>query len=386
LKKIKSQLESNSAAKETKNRKTLNDQISQGLKDLENLKQELIKTISPDEMLSKIGQNKLAIDLSEELIDLVNPDMEPSLVAETVRVREKLADELGYIIPKILFEDDDNLGEYEFSIKIRGLEVVTSAAYPEHLMYFKDELNLTKKIADAIYTTDEITGKQIIWVKENKTKNFWQKGLTPSDFITRMLEFTVKKHVDDLLDYQDMNNYIEVVSEKNMFLIENIIPEFVSIAELRYLFVNLIREGVSIKDIIYIFEKINDYSDELAKEDLLDKIRLSMSKFITKSSINSEGTISAFSFSDNTFEQLFGDVDSEETIVRIDGSKIDKIVDKLIKKVKAENIDFDKIIIVTPIEVRHMTFMILSQFIPNLKVIAREEITNEYNLEIISEI
>lgn len=386
MKKIKSQLESNSAAKETKNRKTLNDQISQGLKDLENLKQELIKTISPDEMLSKIGQNKLAIDLSEELIDLVNPDMEPSLVAETVRVREKLADELGYIIPKILFEDDDNLGEYEFSIKIRGLEVVTSAAYPEHLMYFKDELNLTKKIADAIYTTDEITGKQIIWVKENKTKNFWQKGLTPSDFITRMLEFTVKKHVDDLLDYQDMNNYIEVVSEKNMFLIENIIPEFVSIAELRYLFVNLIREGVSIKDIIYIFEKINDYSDELAKEDLLDKIRLSMSKFITKSSINSEGTISAFSFSDNTFEQLFGDVDSEETIVRIDGSKIDKIVDKLIKKVKAENIDFDKIIIVTPIEVRHMTFMILSQFIPNLKVIAREEITNEYNLEIISEI
>ncbi len=29
-------------------------------------------------------------------------------------------------MPKIIFEDDDNLNPYEFSIKIRGLDVFTS--------------------------------------------------------------------------------------------------------------------------------------------------------------------------------------------------------------------------------------------------------------------
>ena len=48
---------------------------------------------------------------------------------------------------------------------------------------------------------------------------------------------------------------MDIVGEDNMFLIENIIPDFVSVAELRYILASLLREEISIKDIIYIFEK-----------------------------------------------------------------------------------------------------------------------------------
>lgn len=384
--KIKTQLEAQSDTPISKNRKHLNDDMSNGLKELDNLRQELIKTISPDLMYSKVRQEKLSINLSEEILDLVDPDLDASLVAETVKIRQKLADELGYVIPKIVFEDDDKLGSYEFSIKVRGIEAFNSFVYPGFLMFFEDDLNLDKKQKDFIYSVDEITCKNIVWIEEKKTKDFWQKGLTPSEFVARLLEYTVIKYVDDLLDYSDINQYMEIVSEKNMFLIENVIPDFVSIAELRYLLVNLLRERISIRDIIFIFEKINDFSDETTKEDLLDKIRLSLSRYISKKVSNPDGVILGFDLSEKSYQSIFSQIDSSDNIVRLDGAKIEKIAAKILKKAKALNIDISNLTLFTPIEVRHMTYIILSQFINNIRVLAKEEITNEYTIEIIDEV
>lgn len=384
--KIKTQLEAQSESPTPTKRKDLNEEISKGLKDLDELRQKLIKTISPEAMYAKVHQDKLSINLSEEVLDLVNPDSGGILVAETVNVRQKLTDELGYVIPKIIFEDNDELNPFEFSIRIRGLDVVKSFAYPNHLMFFEDDLKITKKQKDAIYTTDEVTGKKIVWIESNKTKAFWQNGLTAAEFIARLLEQVVIKNVDDLLDYSDVNHYMDIVGETNMFLIENIIPDFISVAELRYLLVNLLREEVSLKDIVYIFEKINDFSDEPSKEDLLEKLRLSLSKYISKKIANEDCVIQAFDLSEKTYKNLFSKIEADDDIVRIEGRKIEKITNSILKKAKQNSVELNNLVILAPIEVRHITFMALSQMINNVKVLAREEITNDYTIEILDEI
>lgn len=384
--KIKTQLEAQSEAPISKNRKHLNDEMSKALKELDELRQNLIKTISPEAMYSKVREEKLSIHLSEEVLDLVNPDTGGVLIAETVKIRQKLADKLGYVLPKITFEDDDNLNAYEFSIKIRGLDAVKSFVYPDFLMFFEDDLKLQKKQKDAIYTTDEITGKKMIWIEAKKTKDFWQNGLTPAEFVARLLEYIVIKNMDELLDYSDVNQYMEIVGEKNMFLIENIVPDFVSVAELRYILVSLLREEISIKDIIHIFEKINDFSDEASKENLLDKIRLSLAKYISKKIANSEDVIQVFELSDKTYQKLFSKLKTDDNIVKINGTKVEKIANYILKKAEQYNLDLNNLVILTPMEIRHMFFMILSQFISNIRVIAKEEIANDYTIEILDEV
>lgn len=386
INKIKTQLEAQSEMPVSKNRKHLNDEMSKSLKELDELRQNLIKTISPESMFSKLSQEKLSINLSEETLDLVNPDTGGVLIAETVKIRQKLTEELGYVMPKIIFEDDDKLSAYEFSIKVRGIEAVNSFVYPNFLMFFEDDLKLNKKQKDAIYAIDEITGKKIVWIDSKKAKGFWQKGLTAPEFIARILEHTVIKNINELLDYSDINQYMDIVGEKNLFLIENIIPDFVSVAELRYLLANLLREEISIKDIVFIFEKINDFSDETIKEDLFDKIRLSLSRYISKKVSNNENIIQAFELSDKTYQKLFAKIKSDDSIIRINGEKLEKIANSILKKAKFYDLGYNNIIILAPLEIRHMFFMILSQFINNIKIIAREEITNEYTVEILDEI
>lgn len=384
--KIKTQLEAQSEAPISKNRKSLNDEMSNALKDLDELRQTLMKTISPEAMYSKLQEEKLSINLSEEVLELVNPDLGGVLIAETVKTRQKLAEELGYVMPKIIFQDDEKLSPFEFSIKIRGIEAINSFVYPECLMFFEDDLNLGKKQKELIYAQDEITGKKIVWIEEKKTKGFWEKGLSASEFISRLLEHIVIKNINELLDYTDMNHYMEIVGEKNLFLIENIIPDFISVAELRYLLANLLREEISIKDIVFIFEKINDFVDENSREDLFDKLRLSLTRYISKKYSNADGVIQAFELSEETFKKVFSKMKAEDSIVRVDGLKLEKLASAILKKAIQNDMDLNNIVIFTPLEMRHMFFMVMSQFISNIRVVAKEEIANDYTVEILDEI
>lgn len=380
--KTKAQLELEDAG--SHQRKTLNDKMSAGIKELENLQHNLVRAISPDAMYSSLQLEKFSINLSEQILEFVSPDSETDLLSETVRVRQKLADDLGYIIPKIIFKDDEMLAPYEFSINVRGLSVLNSFVYPNHLMFFQDDINYKSKKKDYYVDTDVITGRKIVWIPQEKTKNFWEKGLTPSEYIARGVEFVAIKYIEDLLDYEDVNKYIKIVQEKNAYLVDNIVPDFISVAELRYILVNLIREYVSIKDIVYVFEKINDFSDEACKESLLDKIRFALARYICSRYANIDGVIQGLELSEKTLTTLFDGALDEENIVRIDGTKVEKVAVKLLKFAKENNLD--NVILSVPIEVRHMAFIVLSQYINNLTVLAQEEVTNYYNFEVIGEV
>ena len=386
ISKIKKELEGELPA--SANRKKLNDKISAGLKELEDLKNRLAKATSPDSMFSKLKEEKLSIHLSEEILGYVDPDheiLEEELVAETVKSRLKLTEELGYIIPKIVFQDDETLNPYEFTIRIRGLDVFKANVYPKFLMFFTDDLHLDKKIKNSINEVDEITGKKIIWIEKDKTKDFWQNGMTGAEFVARALEYCAIKYVDELLDYEEVEKYIDVVARNNDFLVENIIPEFISLSELRFILTSLIREKISVKDITYIFEKLNDFAEESTKSDLIKKIRLSLSKQICKNNKGEDGVISAFEISDATLDKFVPNIEEgEDSIIRIDADFAEKFADKLNKKIKKLNIEKPKLLV--PMELRHIIFTLLCNYMNDITVLSREEIGYNAQIEVIAEV
>lgn len=364
-------------------RGALNDQMSGALRRLEELKQDLVKEISPGVMYSRIGEEKFTVNLSEELIDFVSPDNQDDLLSETVKSRQKLTDELGYVIPRMVFQDDDTLDACQFCIKVHGLEVYKSLAIPEHTAFFREELNI-RKPANTVVDTDVITGKEIWWIDNKLAEDYWINGFSAVEYIARAVEFVSIKNVSELLDYNDINHYLLTVEQRNPFVVNNIIPDFISLSELKYILINLIRERISIKDIDYIFEKINDFSDELSKDSLLDKIRLSLSKHISQRFIGETPT-EIIELSGDTLDKMFNLTETdEETVIKVDGKFAEKLAKKA-KKVANDN-GLEEIVIVVPIEIRHMTFAIFSEFINNLTIVAHEELSCETNVHVIATI
>lgn len=364
-------------------RGTLNDQMSGALRRLEELKQDLVKEISPGVMYARIGEEKFTVNLSEELIDFVSPDNKDDLLSETVKSRQKLTDELGYVIPRMVFQDEEELEPYQFSIKVHGLEVFKSMAIPEHTAFFKEELNI-RKPANTIVDKDVISGKEVWWIDNNLAEDYWANGYSAVEYIARAVEFVSIKHVAELLDYNDINHYLMTVEQRNPFVVNNIIPDFITLSELKYILINLIRERISIKDIDYVFEKINDFSDELTKDSLLDKIRLSLSKHISQRFIGETPT-EIIELSGETLDKMFKLTDTEEeTVIKVDGKFAEKLAKKALKVAKDNGLD--EVIIIVPIEIRHMTFAIFSEFINNLTIVAHEELSCETNVHVIATI
>ena len=386
INKAKKELES--AEGDSSSRKKLNDKISTGLRELDDLKAQLAQTTSPEGMFKKLKEEKLAIYLSEEILGYIDSEQdidEEELVAETVKLRLKLTDELGYVIPKIVFKDDETLSPYEYVIKIRGAEVFKGAVYPNYLMFFVDKLGATKKIKDAIYDIDPISGKKIVWINKNQCKNFWEKGLSGAQCITRALEHVAIKYVDEILDYNELDKYIDVVEENNAYLIDNIIPEYLTLADLRYILTSLINEHISIKDITFILEKINDFAGESEKTDLLRKLRLSIGRQIAKSNMGADGIIHAVEITEDSL------IDVCETAIEEDGSgeviKIDaKYADRLAKKVEKTIKKYDCAKVIVPLEFRQLIYKMLSYYFEEITVLAREEISFFAPVEILEEI
>ena len=383
IRKIKSQLESDNLSPEKK--KQLNNQMSDELKQLDNLKQALVNEISPDTMYDSIKEEKFVVSLSEEILEVISMEANDNLLSETVKVRQELTDTLGYVIPHIHFHNSDELMQNEFSIKIHDIEVFRTVVFPGSRAFYKENLKGYKLNPEDIVVTDEITGKKLVWIEENKVKDFWVRGLSASEYIGEAIKYIAVKEVSDIMDYNDINKYVEKVIETNSFLVDNIIPDFITASDLKYLLTCLIRERVSVKNIVYIFEKINDYANEPTKEDLLDKVRLALSKHIIKD-LASNGEVKVIEFDDETIDKInsFFKEEEEEAIIRIDANDVREIVNKVTKFMRTKKIL--KPILVVPMDLRHMVFVILSEFIQNLTVLAYEELVSDFNIKFIGKI
>ena len=382
IKKIKSQLESEHLSPEKK--KQLNNQMSDELKQLDILKQQLVNEISPDTMYTSI-EEKFVVNLSEEILEVISMEENDNLLAETVKIRQDLAERLGYVIPHIHFHNSDELLQNEFNIKIHDIEVFRSVVFPECVAFYKDELKGYKSSEEDIVVTDDITGKKMVWLPKEKVKDFWVQGLTAVEYIGKAIEYIAVKEVSDIMDYNDVNKYVEKVIETNSFLVDNIIPDFITASDLKYLLTCLVREHVSVKNIVYIFAKINDYENEPTKEDLLDKVRLALSKHIIKD-LAQDGELKVIEFSDEIVDKIYSffKEDEDESIIRIDSTEIQDIVTKLMKFAKSKKIVSP--IVAVPMDIRHMVFVIMSEFVQDLTVLAYEELVSNYNIKFVGKV
>ena len=130
---------------------------------------------------------------------------------------------------------------------------------------------------------------------------------------------------------------------------------------------------------------MNDFAEDCAKSDLLKKIRLAMSKKICSQYANEDGVISLFEITEKTLDLFMPSFEEDEDyIIKIDGDFAEKLAEKIAKKAKSLGISEPKILV--PMELRHLFFTLLSNYLNNIVVLTREEIGCNYAIEIIANI
>ncbi|MFH0702879.1 MAG: FHIPEP family type III secretion protein [bacterium] len=366
--------------------KKLNEEISGNLKELDELKEEFANIIDSDRMYDRINQDKLTIIISDELTSLVNNEKDSELISETVKLRQNLVDKLGYVIPSIRFTDSEILEANEYRIDARGLKILLGTVNPGYVRFYKEQLNISRKPKGTIEDIDPINKQNVLWIEESKAKNFWEKGLNPAQVISNNLEYIVCRYVDEILDFNDINRYIGIVYNNNPYLIENLIPEFLTVSDLKYIFAGLIRERISVKDLVYIFERLNDLVQYISgRENLLERLRIALNRQICNNIADTNNVIYGIIISDSLVEKLKDLLmnKEKESFLALKNPVINKFTKNILNIVKNFNYNISNIALITPSFIRLQIFLIIEQTIPGLSVISKDEIASEFNLEII---
>jgi flagellar biosynthesis protein FlhA len=233
------------------------------IKEIETEQAEIIETErkEPENVMSLISVEPMEVEIGYGLIPLADESTGGDLLQRIASVRRQCAIEMGIVVQPIRIRDNLQLKTNEYIIKIRGT-VIASGELMASMLLCMDPTNEMVDIP-GIKTIEPTFGLPAVWINKDQREDAEIKGLTVVDPTTVMvthLTETIKLHSYELLGRQEVKMIIDSVKEKYSAVVEELIPDLMTIGEVQKVLQNLLKEKVPVKDLVTILECLADNS------------------------------------------------------------------------------------------------------------------------------
>lgn len=371
----------------------VNADVQSQLGQLENVRQNMQDLVNPNRMYERLGVDVLSLQVGSGLLSIADPDQDGQLLAKIAALRQRITDELGYIIPNIRIMDSSALEAEEYLISIRGNTVATGFVYPGKFMVIADQWDAVRKTVpeNAIVGVDPTYQTQAYWIEaEDAKQNKAVTAVDATDVIITHLQECVRKHVDDVMTKTDVLKLMELVRSQDPTLVNDLVPAIISTSDLRKIFVNLIRERVSIKDIIFIFERLCDYARFSKEPDILsERLRAALGRPICLSNTQEDKVLYALTLSPDWEKTLDESCQRTElgTMFLLNPMQVQELIEQTANTLMRshQNIGKQPVILCSP-RIRLPLYQLLERHIPTIVVISYSELITDIKVEAIDTI
>lgn len=218
------------------------------------------------------------------LIPLADASQGGDLLDRVVMIRRQLALELGIIVPVVRIRDNIQLKPNEYVIKIRGNVVARGELMPDHYLAMSPGVDDPRVVG--IETTEPAFGLPALWIDEEMKETAEQAGYTvvdPPSVVATHLTEVLKQHAHELLGRQETKALLDAVKEHAPALVEELVPNVLSVGDIQRVLVKLLRERVSIRNLVTILETLADYGRYTKDPDILtEHVRQALARQITR--------------------------------------------------------------------------------------------------------
>ena len=371
----------------------VNQDVQAQLGQLENVKQNMQDLVNPNKMYERLGVDVLSLQVGSGLLPIADPDQEGQLLAKIAALRQRVTDELGYIIPNIRIMDSSALDANEYLISIRGNKVANGFVYPGKLMVIADQWDSTGKPppADTIVNIDPTYQANAYWVDPSQIdENDHLTAVDSVDVIVTHLQECVRKYVDEVMTKTDVLKLMELVKSQDPTLVNDLVPAIISTSDLRKIFVNLLREKVSIKDIIFIFERLCDYARFSKEPDILsERIRAALGRQICLSNCTEDKVLYALTLSSEWEKTLDDSCQRTElgTMFLLNPMQVQELIETTASTLMRahQTVGRQPVILCSP-RIRLPLYQLLERHIPTIVVISYSELITDIRVEAVDTI
>ncbi|XOK58620.1 flagellar biosynthesis protein FlhA [Paenibacillus elgii] len=246
--------------------------------------QQIEEVRSPESVIGLLQVDPIEFEFGYGLIPLADTQQGGDLLDRVILIRRQCALELGIVVPVIRIRDNIQLRPNEYVIKIKGNTVARGDLLLGH--YLAMSPGIDDDSITGIDTLEPAFGLPALWIDEPTKERAELSGYTvvdpPSVVATHLTEI-IKKHAHELLGRQETKALIENVKEHHPALVDDLIPNVLSIGDVQKVLVKLLREKISVRDLVTILETLADYGTYTKDPEVLTEyVRQGLSRQITQ--------------------------------------------------------------------------------------------------------
>ncbi|HEX4465990.1 MAG TPA: flagellar biosynthesis protein FlhA [Solirubrobacteraceae bacterium] len=343
------------------------------------------------EPLGEVGVDALELAIGFGLVPLVDAGggsgQPSSLLRRVSMIRRQIAGELGLVIPPVRIHDELGMESHEYVVKVRGSEVTRGRIMPGHMLAM--DPGDAAGTLQGIPTREPAFGLDAVWVHQSARAEAEALGYTVVDaesvIVTHLTE-TIRGHAAELLSRQDVRALLDRLKETNAAVVEEVVPDALSVGEIQRVLQSLLGEGVPIRDLGTIVEAIGDKARTTRDTSLLSEYaRQALGRAITAPHLDEHLRLQAITL-DPSIEQEVSTSITQTTdgeYLAMDPPRAQAIVTALRTQVEHASALGARPVLLCSARIRRHLRRLIAQAQPHLAVCSYNEISPGINVETI---
>ncbi len=332
----------------------------------------------------------MELELGFGLIRLADVNSGGDLLERVTRVRHKVAQELGIILPKVRIRDNIRLEQRQYQIKINDVAVAWGSAYPDGLLAI--DTGATNGKIPGVETTEPAFGRPAVWIEAGQRERAELIGysvIEPAAVIVTHLTEVVRQHSDELLSRQQVHQLIDNLKERSPKVVEELIPDLMKTSQVHQVLTNLLRERVPIRNLETILESLTDWAERTKDTGILTEyVRHGLSRTICQQLRDKNRVLRVLTMDPAVEDLIAAGIEHGErgTVVKLSPQVAEAVTRGIADELKRLTAAGHQPVIVVSPQIRATLKQITSAALPSLSVLSLNEITRDTQVEAVGQV
>ncbi len=338
-----------------------------------------------EDVSTLINVEPIEVEIGYGIIPLADESNGGDLLQRIISVRRQCAIDMGIIVHPIRIRDNLQLEPNQYSIKIKGIPVTTYELMPNMLLCM-NPMGMDIDM-EGISTKEPTFGLDALWIEKDKAEEAELYGFTVVDpttiLVTHLLE-TIKARSHELMGRQEVKAIIDATRERYSAVVDELIPDLMTLGEVQKIFQNLLKEKVSIKDRVTILETLADNARNTKDLELLTEyVRMAMSRSICFELIDDNNSITVTTLSMEIENLVANSLQRSVngTYPAIDPDTTNKIFKGIQSTIESINFNNNRPILLVSPKIRAPFRKLVEMVFPNLTILSLNEIPSDVQIK-----
>ncbi|MGD9823538.1 flagellar biosynthesis protein FlhA [Desulfobacter sp.] len=344
----------------------------------------------PEDVDHLLRLDTMELEVGYGLIPLVDKQQDGTLLGRIKAIRRQFATEMGIIVPPIHIRDNLNLSPAQYRLMIKGVETAGSELMVNHYLAM-DPGGVAKKI-DGIDTVEPAFNLPALWIPMSREEEAKFAGYTVVDsstVIATHLTEIIRNNAHNLLSRQDVQHLLDNLAKTSPKVVEELVPNLLSVGAVQKVLQNLLRERISIRDLLTIVETLADFAPAGKDPDLLTEyVRQRVAKGMLGPYLQPGKKLQVMTLDRRLEEILTKNIKRTDhgTYLALEPVLITEFVGAVSKQVeKLITLNTQPVLMTSPTLRRHVRRLI-EPSLPNVFVVSHAEIVDDINLQAVGKV